>query len=894
MERDALSAERTLRYFTSLEDDDPRKKAYFVNLRLLRFMRACFDAVCFAYQMVRRRSAYSWQPSSRTVRALERLKVQLLVRPEETARALKATAGFARGWFFGQKLPQGFPWQALVAFPCKYMGLIYSYIGRSLPPPPENREKELSDLVARLTGDPTPEVAGWRQFCRNYLREFRPEQAVHYTTIPSYHGSLGYTRRRGGFHEAVRDLVTLGCALTGGLPPTVEVVLADPKDVSRSRKTLRKFPGRIKADVRTESYLFAECIPSKEMAWSPGHAHLKPKALSRRLVSETEVLEDNAIAYCAWLQVAVDHVLDRVPRIPVQALYADERGLKVRLPTKTLAAANLVHQLFRRAADSHLIQDRTCSADMGGKMHPARLEKGPYYSMDLTSATDKHPFWLINQFYEEVQATGLHPQLNRYTRHRPKLLGSKHLVTTNVPEAPVAPDLLLFKSKEALDEVAADRYNTTAKGNLGGRGSVGLVGIKRQEAQEYVLAYNAWLDEILALPGNPTTQGGMMGDASSFPLMPMISRYAASEAGIADISNRNHDSRQRNCGDDSLVGRAEPAAVHKMERVVVSCGGTLSRGDPSNGKPNKIYYHTKLGLFKEIPYLMGQALPVTFLSLLTAPPGGSKAELSWFTQAAATREHLREVGLRSGAVPWRLLPFQHTVSLAWKLGVPVREETGWGGIRHPTFPHGCEDVGLNSAWLAALNSVTLTGWACGSGFSILPSSPLRVSNRFQRKYADWLVAYSDELLSTQPLGQNDTAIRPTLAEAAAYMSAGVTAWELYTFSGEEPTHTPSVEAVSRKFSSTVYRKARALRLEAVPYWWTEKWDNTRLAVAEKKLRFLTDPTLLPLRHRRFYGLEPAEYIKTDPNGPVDMDMDILDPLNQNLIQNVRNPMLRMR
>jgi hypothetical protein len=856
VERYGVFAEQTLLHFFHKNPKDPLRREYFRNLRILQFMRGTWDAMLCSFQLVvassikasYRRNTPVWLPNSRTLRAIERIRTGIVWKPLATAKSLKALGGMCRAWFFGQRRPT----HSLVQFPTKWYGNVWSYIQRALPPPPKDPSL-IDELIGRLTGVPVPEQPEWRAFCKNFLTEFRPEGTdFDYPTSASSGGSYGYTRLQGGMARAVSDLTSLGiCLLSVG---------EDPQSVAFGAKYL---------DGPDKS----QFLNGKE----PSFRH------------PTSMKQMNALAMAAYglpsaLLAGVKYVLDRLRHLPIVPLVAEERGLKCRFPTETLVAGNLVMQILRRASDLHQIRDPRMSKSLGGKLDCHLGPKGPYYSQDLSLATDMHPFWLTRTYYEEILS--FHPKLEWTRDYFDLLFGPKKIIRQkDMDDPPLFP--------EGAPQLSAPSWERERSWEL-------------SEMAEYIANWDAFLLGINEKEGPLTTLGAMMGDATSFPGLPMVSAWALWRAAILKAIM---------CGDDLLatlakcplppvINEPESSFVHPAMRQMVSelkgkntisaderrrlyeaaiteCGGVLSLGDPEKGKPNKIFFHQELGSFCEQVLYRGKFLAHIPTSLVSAPPGGSKGELNWFNQPSALLEHAYHNGTTVPKRIWRTSPHYVATRAAYKLGIPAREPVALGGVSHPLFPHNAGgDSYLTQRWLSALSQITIGDWATGTGLSPLPQPGSSLARKLTRKWVDGLVGRTvesrrartqlerterpwpqDVALAVEELGApplttigTDKNFRrlPSIEEAAETAGSLGQSYLLYGRAVPETfLHTPSMGAIAGKFRRRVTRA----RLRPGQH----GYHRTVADIRSKLETYVVDPeSEFPgYRAPRLYGIMPA-------------------------------------
>nr|WNH24529.1 RNA-dependent RNA polymerase [Heterobasidion narna-like virus 3] len=904
---ETLVAEAVLTHFSRLERDDVDRKLYFRHLRVLNFMRTCVDAVALSYHVIqdmtrlavrRRQMDTVFHLSSEDRRQIRRFYVRLVAEPLLEARDIKAAGGFARAWFFGE--PRRRHW-LLRPLTTQYSALLFSYIGRALPPPSfDMAEKEYAGLVERLTSVPPPEHSEWPAFVHRYLTRFKPKsdpEDRNYPTDSSAGACLGYPRHVGGFSMAVRDLVGLGLCLMKTDP--------DPDDRG---PTVRDIDGQV---IDFDSILMYH--DPEDPFWMMG----------KRMDGESESrgpIDLETLNYVSRLQVPFQRALFRgvvwvLARVKAQdgivfkAVTAPEAGLKTRFPTMTLVAVLLVSQLLRRAADMHLVHDRRTSEALGGKLvHSFKdSSKGPWYSQDLTSATDLHPFWLQKTFYERLLED--HPKLKWIRKYLPLLFGPRWLIPARaeIPETPTNPYLPMITGE--WKEVLAHSIDT---GSRAWRLSSDAV--TDEEAQTYIRAWRKWIREVykLALPIQTTT-GNPMGEAASFPLLPVVTAFAAERAGLEDTET---------CGDDAVspltqngipkvlqepeaglqpkmaavikslpghlaVCRVDPSRLSEagfrklnsdwrkspkvklqiFEAAIEECGGVLSRGDPEKGKPNKIFLHAEYNLFKEIPRRRNTPLPFIPTKILVAPPGGSKGTVNWFNQPTAVRQHLAAFPFPLTRQTWSLLPNYPHALAAYSLGIPAREIVAYGGINHPLFDH---NAGLNpyttQKWLSTLTQLKIEDWAAGTGLSPLPSGSSSLarsaSKGWLRSLLDRHRAGLQPAVTNRPYDPDLRGSLPDLKESTQKAAAIAESYLLYAHTPEEFNKTPAIKTVVSKFHRQI-SKGRFLlrkgRRDGKPL--TLTYQGTVQDVQKKRDLYLLNPDEeLPSRLvSRRYGLIESKF-----------------------------------
>jgi hypothetical protein len=673
----ALWESDLLRAAANTDPDSLARKTFYKRLRILSFMRATWDAMLISYQAVRehnRRRGITYMLDSRHVRMLNRFRSLLINEPTKAAAFAKVVFSEARAWFFGGPFPR----HCLARFQTRREALIFSYGKRALPPPAYDPGL-LDELKARLQSTPRPEVEDWRDFVSAYLRRFAPPNPPVLWTQPTGHASLGYTRQTGGMVKAVADLVSIGYVI-----------------------------------LRRSGELRLPFGPYRAVGPSP-HPHYDELALKWYTQEQYLVVDGpnplEAINRLAKIQerhqgalwAAVEFTLDSLEFIPVLPLYAEERGLKVRYPTVTVVAANLVYQVLRRAIDSYLIRDPRISASMGGTRDvDLSRERGPWYSADMSKATDNHPFWLTRQAYEEVVERD--SRLTRYARFFPKLFGPKKILEGT------SSDYLLVQP-----------FLPPGGSDLRGQTSYPLDGVEWQNAFLFYDRYTLWIESLNGKAAELTTQGAMMGDATSFPIMPLVSVYSATKAGITT---------GKFCGDDALV----PGVTSSVRRIFDHAARSLG----ANPSDHAGFLHPDAGLFCELPFWKGRVLRFQPTSIWVAPPGGSKSSANWFNQNQAAHDFYSQQGWSPRRNLQQYSPYWRYVNAAYHLGIPVGVESQLGGLLSNHYP--AVSTTRHQQWLRAISSLTVAEVCAGTGLSPIPAPTSGELNKLAKNQLERLMA----------------------------------------------------------------------------------------------------------------------------------------------------------
>nr|WND64009.1 RNA-dependent RNA polymerase [Botrytis cinerea orfanplasmovirus 2] len=908
----ALWAEDTLRVFTRITKDDgdfkmKQRRGYFRNLRILRFMRATWDALLLGLQEVKLLADSTNNPfflDNVSRRNIHRTRCKLVHSPFATASYLKQQCGNARLWWLGGR--------KLSFLPCltSRFAITWSYVARALPPPPHDSSL-LPAFRDRLMTEPVELPEDFGRWAEQYLERFKPKFAssVDLFTQPSNHSALGYPRSLGGHQTGVQDLIFLGMHLA--FPERSEMA-SDPSRPSNSRN--RGF-GIVEAYIR---YRFDPLNPSVRRDYERTFA-------MEGLAEEYHGMFLEQIQNYLWL--GVEHVLNNIEYVPVLPIYAEEKGLKVRYPTCTLTAANLVQQVLRRAADSFFMNDPRCAGALGGDDISLAGLSGDWYSQDATAATDFHMHAMTIMFYHKI--IDRDPRLERYRKYLEKLLGPKYLLSGDVdPVSLCSPFTPSGAGADGIGNMASDASEAADREFSNPLAISDLY--KRP-----VIIFNNWLrhitisnmshvqvvpnDRIIEraeispircrpnadrVDGEVTSVGEMMGDPTSFPLLFVVSLYSLDKAftkyppSSHELRERRHikglrrtDHRGALCGDDALIAQFTPERRAEYDRAFESLGGRLQK--------LKSYYHKRYGLFTEIPYIDGKPQQFNPISVWSAPPGGSKGEINWYNQPVTASDRLRLTGRNPRRGLWRWSPFVYQWGLAHKMGVPVGASISEGGLALPSVS---KIPGLGSPgsrcyrfgsrwrtekWLGYLGNLKLEEVATGTGLSVLPAATVSVAVpslasvgkswikgqlatvEEETRYYNRVVAGTTKVVKTRngertiirkpkPLPYTRYHVMESGSPSVPITDVGLRVastnltWDLYFRPLQDPQKTPSVRTVSSKLDRAV-RNAPNIHVPSLTQSYRvvhRKLEDMRATRVDPS--FLPDPGV-----PRSYGLESS-------------------------------------
>jgi hypothetical protein len=433
-----------------------------------------------------------------------------------------------------------------------------------------------------------------------------------------------------------------------------------------------------------------------------------------------------------YLRIGVEYVMDKIDYVPVLPIEAEERGLKTRFPTASLTAVNLVQQILRRVSDYVMVRDPRFSEALGGPLKmDMRGEQGPWESQDCTAATDFHPQWLTQAWYEELadRFTVLQP----YTKWYQKLFGPKRIIRA-YSASELAPEALLTGYPRA--PVLDDRYTP------------GVRHLKHGHATLILQMWDDWLVWLNDAEGTLTKTGQMMGDPTSFPGLMLVTLcsaeqtlkqypYTPKERKRTYPGLRRSEAKLKGIGDDALIPRWYKLRQQLYYRSLEELSAQLSWP--------KCFSHRSRGLIAEVPLINGFEMPFWPSSVLVAPPGGSKGWVTWVTQAAAFGGDPSRPTRRIPKFFWKLSPYYYTWKLADRLGLPISAPEAYGGVGVPITPK--RSTLHHVQWLSYLSQQPIEALIIGLGLAPLGKSK---SSYLDAPAAGWVkqvLAENQELIA---------------------------------------------------------------------------------------------------------------------------------------------------
>jgi hypothetical protein len=546
--------------------------------------------------------------------------------------------------------------------------------------------------------------------------------------------------------------------------------------------------------------------------------------------------------------------------VPILPIVAEEKGLKTRYPTCSITAVNLVQQILRRVADHVMIRDPRFSEALGGELRiDMRGEDGPWESQDCTAATDLHPEWLTRGFYEEL--ANRYPSLQPYRKWFPKLFGSKKILKCKPGRVEFTSLLTKYPKAPLLDDEG-----------LWPQISRGSDGEPLGHANIILKLWDEWLDDINGLPGTMTTTGQMMGDPTSFPPLMLVSLCSAEQAlkeypytpkerkryykGL-----RRDDAKLKGVGDDAILPRWYRARQIAYYKYLMELSALLSW--------KKCFNHPSRGLIGEVPLQNGFEVPFWPSSVLVAPPGGSKGQVTWVSQPTAFGGDPTRPTRTIPKFFWKLSPFYYTWMLAKRLGLPLGASEAYGGIDLPIAPK--RSLTSNVKWLSYLTQQPKEALIIGlglsplgrSGQSLLDSSASGWVREVLRADSEWK-SEGLELLSDMALSDS-AELRISLKEGYRKSVSRVRSVEFYFRPPPESLEpsAPSVRMSSQRFRRKV-EKAIVLNSKLKFASTVQDLERKTAVYFSTSGGFLPDPWAKP---SSVYGLERSTEVRVRWKAP---------------------------
>lgn len=554
-----------------------------------------------------------------------------------------------------------------------------------------------------------------------------------------------------------------------------------------------------------------------------------------------------------YLRLGTLYVLDNLDYVPILPIVAEERGLKTRFPTCSLTAVNLVQQILRRVIDSAMIRDPRFSESLGGSRGvDLRGEEGPWESQDCSAATDYHPEWLTRTVYETL--ADMCPELEPYRKYFGLLFGPKALLLEDVPPSWYVPSELfsLFPKAPLLDP----QYIP------------GIMEYKDGYADPIIASWDKWLAFLNSRDRTLTTTGQMMGDPTSFPPLMLVSLCSAEQV-LKEFpyspkeSKRRHPGLKRyeavlkGIGDDAVIPRWPMHRRILYHKRLEELAAVVS--------VPKSFWHKVRALIAENPLESGFDVPYWPLSVLVAPPGGSKGNVTWFTQVESFGNDPSRPTKRIPKFFWKLSPYYYTWQLARRFGLPISAPVSYGGIGLPLYPPA--SLTLHVQWLTFLSQAPLEKLIVGLGIGPLGQSKASLLDDAATGWLKEVLAARTqwereglELLSNCPL--TDAAERRVAIGDAFRTAVGrLRSVEFYFRAPPElgEIRAPSVRRAASRFERAV-RKPFIKGGNSPSYQATKRdLERKQMLFFSQSGGFLPDPWVKTLPG--FYGLETSGVVK---------------------------------
>jgi hypothetical protein len=305
--------------------------------------------------------------------------------------------------------------------------------------------------------------------------------------------------------------------------------------------------------------------------------------------------------------------IDPTLQLPVKPMALPEKGNKLRIPVMTLAAIQLLGGLLRSLANLAMRNDPRCEPALTNnpRVYPDRDEVRGWRSQDLSIATDNHDFWFGRVYYYRLlsyfpELEWLKPAVNLLCGP----LGMVPAETLFLTPPLMCPEFIpsVFDFADHVDGVPDDFLTSRLPAEVRALPMSGriiwatridfplrfLKNQDRETSKEYFLDYISgvladtvvYYRTICSSAERITLHGLMMGFATSWPLLPLVTLFSFTRS-IKQFSGRRWiqyrgtsvpiEFRQAStCGDDAIM-RQLPSEARLHSKYIESIGGVLSK-----------------------------------------------------------------------------------------------------------------------------------------------------------------------------------------------------------------------------------------------------------------------------------------------------------------------------
>jgi len=626
-----------------------------------RYMETTWDVVRHACALTETLPSVEWR---------ERFARAILSDSEDTASAVKQFAQEARAMAFGGHERSSWLW---VGFPLpggERDLLQWSFMARSLPSPMSTAAKQLrKDYEERMTRElhwPTGRQERFDLWIQTWAMRHRPNKIVLQSGF-STKGGLEFPRDQGGLPRALDSYASYNVAC--------EVI-------GYERFTL------LDGNLATASPFW----------WLPAERWR------------------NVVGGC------VRTMRQWSGPVPVQLIFAPEKGLKTRGPTKTVLPVIVLGGYLRGIIDQFLIRDPRIGPSItqgdplrhGPEFNP---DHGPWRSVDCVTATDNFTVEYMRSIYAAVltecvgliappwlellwevwawlfkqprQLLGDHPDGWGPPELLPSSLAASRLMVgagadpDELPVKSLCPHIIGPPARAATHPLNCDCRDfrdslelSWARGQQNRVRELGTLQYSERfptdtEARTFALQWETWVTTLCHWHDvTPLSRGAMMGDPTSWPGLPLATLFA-----WESVTPPSWHMKISTTGDDAYF-QSTNVYHDAFKREMADGGAEFSE--------KKYYSHDELALYCEEVLRHGKLEPYQSLAPLVGPPGGSKGESNWATAPDSCRALSQQRGC--GEMPYRsfrISRFFPEWQAAQRLGIPIQLPPRWGGFNFP-------------------------------------------------------------------------------------------------------------------------------------------------------------------------------------------------------------------
>lgn len=489
---------------------------------------------------------------------------------------------------------------------------------------------------------------------------------------------------------------------------TVGITLPESTDVALDKWFSRCYPKQIKhlpfkigtsacfEFTRTEGGLPKACSIYVAVGKQYARKNLtRAQELLPLVVEDRSSDDDFAQLYQRWRYLILGAYVtvwdmyqqDIVP--PCLIIAADEKGLKTRFPTASIAPILILQHVLRSYMDQCLMNDERISPSIrpGNPLRNPIGKTGKFRSVDATTATDNHPFELSRKIYYRlidrlIEETPKADFFKRIRRLVPFIFGPRALVLEREPSHLDNVIKRVGRNFFKIHQLSDNMMGVFKSAGFSEEFLLKPVEFDDppdpifSDLPEFIdtnklLGYYRNVSNESRESGLHTKRGAMMGEPTSWPGLPLVT-IMAWEDTVAPHRYGN----LRTTGDDAECRVKDDIESELFTANLEARGEVVSEF--------KDFLHDHLSVYTEIISWNGKPIKDIFpISTIIGPFGASKGTINWFNMPSQTQAVLARTGAVAPMKVWRLTKFYPYWHYARWLGLPLTVPIPYGGIALP-------------------------------------------------------------------------------------------------------------------------------------------------------------------------------------------------------------------